>query len=117
ARIAQAFLVAPTTMAQRLVRAKRKIRDAGIAFRVPAAHELPARLEAVLEAIYGAYDLGNDEPIGADAPRKDLVEEAIWLAPVVRERMTEEAEVHGLLALILFSHPRPAARTPPGGPD
>src|SRR5262249_41404504 len=77
--------------------------------------ELPARLEAVLEAIYGAYDLGNDEPIGADAPGKDLVEEAIWLARVVRERMTDEAEVRGLLSLMLFSHARRAARTSPDG--
>src|SRR5262245_18915964 len=115
ARIAQAFLVAPTTIAQRLVRAKRKIRDAGIPFRVPAAHELPARLEAVLEAIYGAYDLGHDEAAGADTPGKDLVEEAIWLARVVRERMPDEAEVRGLLALMLFSHARRAARTSPDG--
>jgi RNA polymerase sigma-70 factor (ECF subfamily) len=111
ARIGQAFLVSPATMGQRLVRAKRKIREAGIPFQVPPAHELPARLEAVLEAIYGAYGLGRDEPDGADAGRRDLADEAIWLARVVRERMPEEPEVRGLLALLLFCDARREART------
>jgi predicted RNA polymerase sigma factor len=86
ARIAQAFLVAPATMGQRLVRAKRKIRGAGIPFQVPPAPELPPRLDAVLEAIYGAYGLGRDETAGADTGGRDLMDEAIWLARVVRER-------------------------------
>jgi len=115
ARIAQAFLVAPATMGQRLVRAKRKIREAGIPFRVPSAHELAPRLQAVLEAIYGAYGLGRDEPAGADARRKDLADEAIWLARVLRERMPDEPEVRGLLALMLFCDARSEARTSPEG--
>ncbi|HSE69069.1 MAG TPA: DUF6596 domain-containing protein [Gemmatimonadales bacterium] len=114
-RIGHAFLVSPTTMGQRLVRAKRKIREAGIPFRVPAAHELPARLDAVLEAIYGAYGLGRDETVGADAPDADLAQEAIWLARVVRERMPDEPEVRGLLALMLFCDARRSARTAPDG--
>lgn len=115
ARIAQAFLVAPTTMGQRLVRAKRKIREAGIPFRVPPPHELPARLDAALEAIYGAYGLGRDEAAGADTGGRDLMDEAIWLARVVRERMPEEPEVRGLLALMLFCDARREACTSSDG--
>jgi RNA polymerase sigma-70 factor (ECF subfamily) len=114
-RIAQAFLVPPATMGQRLVRAKRKIREAGIPFQVPEAHELPHRLDAVLEAIYAAYGLGRDETAGADARRQDLADEAIWLARVVRMRMPEEPEVRGLLALMLFCDARRAARRAPDG--
>jgi predicted RNA polymerase sigma factor len=109
ARIAQAFLVAPVTMGQRLVRAKRKIRGAGIPFRVPPAPELPPRLDAVLEAIYGAYGLGRDETAGADAGGRDLMDEAIWLARVVRERLSDEPEVRGLLSLMLFCDARRTA--------
>lgn len=115
ARIAQAFLVAPATMGQRLVRAKRKIREAGIPFRVPEPHELPARLDAVLEAIYGAFGLGRDEPAGAEARVRDLMDEAIWLARVVRERMPDEPEVRGLLALLTFIAARRAAGVSPDG--
>ena len=115
ARIAPAFLVAPATMGQRLVRAKRKIRRAGIPFRVPDTHELAPRLEAVLEAIYGAYGIGRDEAPGGDARESDLVEEAIWLARVVCERMPDEPEVRGLLALMLFGHARRGARMSPDG--
>jgi RNA polymerase sigma-70 factor (ECF subfamily) len=115
ARIAQAFLVSPATMGQRLVRAKRKIREAGIPFQVPPPRELPQRLEAVLEAIYGAFGLGRDEAAGADADRRDLADEAIWLARVVRECMPDEPEVRGLLALMLFCDARRAARTSPEG--
>ena len=84
ARIGQAFLVPPATMGQRLVRAKRKIREVGIPFAIPPPHELPARLEAVLEAIYAAYGLGRDEATGVDLHGEDLADEAIWLARVVR---------------------------------
>jgi predicted RNA polymerase sigma factor len=115
ARIAQAFLVAPSTMGQRLVRAKRKIREAGIPFRVPPAHELAPRLEAVLEAIYGAYGLGRDETAGADSGGADLMDEAIWLARVVRERMPDEPEVRGLLSLILYCDARRETGRSPDG--
>ena len=80
AHIASAFLVAPATMGQRLVRAKARIRDAGIAFVVPETNELPERLDAVLEAIYAAYGSGWEDAAGTDARRKGLTAEAIWLA-------------------------------------
>jgi predicted RNA polymerase sigma factor len=115
ARIAQAFLTSPATMGQRLVRAKRKVRGAGIPFKVPPAHELPPRLDAVLEAIYGAYGLGRDETAGAEARGSDLMDESMWLARVVRERMPDEPEVRGLLALMLFCDARREARTSPDG--
>jgi len=114
-RIAQAFLTSPATMGQRLVRAKRKIRGAGIPFQVPPAHELPPRLDAVLEAIYGAYGLGRDETAGAEARGRDLMDEAIWLARVVRERLPDEPEVRGLLALMLFCDARREAGSAPNG--
>jgi RNA polymerase sigma-70 factor (ECF subfamily) len=115
ARIGQAFLVPPATMGQRLVRAKRKIREVGIPFAIPPPHELPPRLEAVLEAIYAAYGLGRDEAAGVDLHRENLADEAIWLARVVRQRMPDEPEVRGLLALMLFCDARRAARRAPDG--
>ncbi len=90
ARIAHAFLVPPATMGQRLVRAKRKIHEAGIPFEVPQDDELPQRLDAVLEAIYAAYGLGRDDAAGIDARAQDLADEAVWLARVVRERLPED---------------------------
>ncbi len=110
ARIAQAFLIPPATMGQRLVRAKRKIREAGIPFGVPQDVELPQRLDAVLEAIYAAYDLGRDEAAGIDPRAQGLGDEAVWLARVIRERLPEEPEIRGLLALMLFCDARRAAR-------
>jgi predicted RNA polymerase sigma factor len=110
ARIAQAFLVPPAAMGQRLVRAKRKIREAGIPFELPQPDELPQRLDAVLEAIYAAYDLGRDDAAGAGPRVQDLAEEAVWLARVVRERWPEDPEIRGLLALMLFCEARRAAR-------
>ena len=110
ARIAQAFLVPPATMGQRLVRAKRKIREAGIPFAVPGEQDLPQRLDAVLEAIYAAYDVGRDEAAGIDPRSQGLADEAVWLARVIRERLPEEPEVRGLLALMLFCEARRAAR-------
>ncbi|MBF2028360.1 MAG: RNA polymerase subunit sigma-70 [Oscillatoriales cyanobacterium C42_A2020_001] len=110
AQIASAFLVAPATMSQRLVRAKAKIRDAGIAFELPLAFELPTRLEAVLEAIYAAYTNGWEGVSGADPRQKGLAEEAIWLARLCVQLLPEEPEVRGLLALMLHCEARREAR-------
>jgi predicted RNA polymerase sigma factor len=109
-RIAQAFLISPTTMGQRLVRAKTKIRDGGIQFEVPQDRELPERLDAVLEAIYAAFGIGWDDMAGVDQRGRDLAEEAIWLARVLLEVMPGEAEVLGLLALMLHCEARRPAR-------
>jgi len=114
-RIAHAFLISPTTMGQRLVRAKTKIRDGGIRFEIPQAPELPERLDAVLEAIYAAFGLGWDDIAGVDQRGRDLAEEAIWLARVLLLLMPGEAEVHGLLALMLHCEARRAARRGPDG--
>jgi RNA polymerase sigma-70 factor (ECF subfamily) len=110
ASIARAFLVSPTAMGQRLVRAKTKIREAGIPFVVPEERELPHRLEAVLEAIYAAYGIGWEEAAGAAPSARDLADEALWLARVLLQRMPEEPEVRGLLALMLFCEARRSAR-------
>jgi predicted RNA polymerase sigma factor len=115
ARIAQAFLVPPATMGQRLVRAKRKILEAGIPFELPEDDDLPERLDAVLEAIYAAYGLGRDEVAGVDQPSEDLAEEAVWLARVVLDRLPDEPEVRGLLALMLFCDARRSTRRTPDG--
>ena len=110
ARIAHAFLISPTTMGQRLVRAKTKIRDAGIRFEIPQERELPQRLDAVLEAIYAAFGIGWDDMAGVDQRGRDLAEEAIWLARVLLQLMPGQPEVHGLLALMLHCEARRAAR-------
>lgn len=115
ARIASAFLTAPAAMGQRLVRAKAKIRDAGIGFQIPEAADLPGRVEAVLSAIYAAYGSGWDDLDGADARRSGLTDEAIWLARLVVRLAPDEAEARGLLALMLYCEARrPARRTPDG---
>ncbi len=112
ARIAAAFLLPPATMGQRLSRAKAKIRDTGIAFGVPDRADFPARLGAVLDAIYAAYGTGWDDIAGADEKRKGLAEEAIYLARLLVSLMPEEPEVRGLLALMLYCQARtPARRT------
>jgi len=110
ARIAQAFLIAPKTMGQRLFRAKTKIRDGGIQFEIPQERDLPERLDAVLEAIYAAFGISWDDMFGIDQRGRDLAEEAIWLARVLLQLMPSEAEVQGLLALILHSEARRSAR-------
>jgi RNA polymerase sigma-70 factor (ECF subfamily) len=105
-RIAAAFLWSPSAMAQRLVRAKHKIRDAGIPFSVPSAESLPDRIDAVLRAVYAAYGHGWADPIGADADRRDFVEEAIWLGRTLLQLCPDDAEVRGLLALMLYFESR-----------
>jgi len=115
ARIASAFLVAPATMSQRLVRVKAKIREAGIRFEIPAPGELTARLDAVLEAIYAAYGSGWEDVAGADPRRHGLAEEAIWLGRLVARLRPDEPEAQGLLALMLHCEARRAARRDAAG--
>jgi RNA polymerase sigma-70 factor (ECF subfamily) len=110
ATIASAFLVAPSTMGQRLVRAKARIREAGIGFEVPGLPELPARLEPVLEAIYAAYAEGWTDATGTDARRRNLSDEAIWLGRLLAALLPQEPEALGLLALMLHAHARRGAR-------
>jgi RNA polymerase sigma-70 factor (ECF subfamily) len=114
ARIAGAFLISPKTMGQRLVRAKIKIRDGGIRFEIPDVRELSTRLDAVLEAIYAAFGIGWDDMAGVDQRGRDLAEEAIWLARVLLQLISDEPEVRGLLALMLYCESRRPARR---GPD
>src|SRR5579862_652609 len=110
ARIAQAFLIAPKTMGQRLFRAKTKIRTGGIPFEVPQESDLPERLDAVLEAIYAGFGIGWDDMVGADQRGRNLAEEAAWLARVLRQLMPSQAEVQGLLALMLYCESRRGTR-------
>ena len=106
--IAAAFLIPPATMGQRLVRAKARIRDAGIPFHVPERDELPERLDAVLAAIYAAYTRGWDE-LEPDDPTR-LADEAIWLGRVVVDLLPDEPEAKGMLALMLYTEARREAR-------
>jgi RNA polymerase sigma-70 factor (ECF subfamily) len=115
ARIAQAFLIAPKTMGQRLFRAKTKIRSGGIPFEIPQERDLPERLDAVLEAVYAAFGIGWDDMAGADQRGRDLAEEALWLARVLLQLMPSEAEAKGLLALMLYCESRRAARRDANG--
>ena len=109
-RIASTYLVAPSAMSKRLVRAKDKIRQAGIPFRVPEREELGERLETVLDAIYGAFAEGWQDAAGTDVVRRDLAEEAIYLCRVVTELLPQEPEALGLLALMLHAEARRGAR-------
>ena len=110
ARIASAFLMSPAAMGKRLVRAKFKIRQSAIPFRVPERTELPARLDAILDAIYAAFTEGWTDPGGVDAARRDLTQEAIFLARLVAGLLPKQAEALGLLALLLYADARRRAR-------
>ena len=110
ATIASSFLMSPATMGKRLVRAKEKIRQAGIPFRIPEREELPARLETVLDAIYASFSEGWTDPGGTDAVRRDLTEEALFLARLVAELLPQAPEALGLLALMLHAEARRRAR-------
>ena len=114
-RIAAAFLVEPSAMGQRLVRAKRKIRDAGVPFDVPDTEEWPERLACVLDAVYAAYAEGWTDPEGADGARRALAEEAIWLCRALAVQMPAEPEALGLMSLVLHLHARRGARRDPQG--
>jgi len=108
--IASAFLTSPAAMGKRLVRAKEKIREAGIPFAIPERAMLPARLDAVLEAIYAAFAEGWSDPSATDISRRDLTEETLFLARLVVELLPNEAEALGLLALLLHAEARRFAR-------
>ncbi len=110
ATIASAFLVAPSAMSQRLVRAKAKIKRAGIPFRLPAHDDLAERLDSVLEAIYAAFAEGWSDPAGTEARRRNLAEEGIWLGQLVATLLPDEPEALGLLALMLHAQARRGAR-------
>ncbi|MBO9662558.1 DUF6596 domain-containing protein [Dokdonella sp.] len=109
-RIASAFLTSPAAMSKRLVRAKDKIRQAGIPLRVPEREELGTRLSGVLEAIYAAFTDGWSDPGGADTGRSDLTEEALFLARLAAGLLPREPEALGLLACLLHAHARRCAR-------
>ncbi|WP_198148196.1 DUF6596 domain-containing protein [Elstera litoralis] len=114
ARIGAAFLVPAATMGQRLVRAKAKIRDAGIGFQTPEATDLPDRLEAVLAAIYAAYGTSWDAVPGSDGAT-GLAAEALYLARLVAGVLPNQPEALGLLALILYCEARAGARRDAAG--
>ncbi|TLP66594.1 RNA polymerase sigma factor [Microbispora triticiradicis] len=113
--VARAFLVPVATMAKRIVRAKKKIREARIPFRVPSPDERPERLAGVLQVVYSIFTEGYVASSGCDLQRSDLAEEAIRLARILRRLLPAEQEVCGLLALMLLVHARRDARTGPGG--
>jgi RNA polymerase sigma-70 factor (ECF subfamily) len=115
AEVARALLTTETTMYQRLVRAKRKVKAAGIPYRVPPDHELPERLGGVLHVIHLVYTEGHVATTGDDLVRADLCDEAIRLARLVVDLLPHEAEAHGLLALLLLTDARRSARTTPDG--
>lgn len=115
AAIASAFLVPPTTMGQRLSRAKAKIKQAGIPFRLPEREDLPERLDTVLDAIYAAFTQGWSDPSGLDPRHHNLSDEGIWLGQLVAALLPNEPEALGMLALMLHAHARRGARRDAGG--
>lgn len=115
ATIASAFLVPPSAMAQRLVRAKARIREAGLAFAIPERSEMADRLDAVLAAIYAAFSEGWTDAVGAEARRRNLAGEAIWLARLAAGLLPREPEALSLLALMLFAEGRRPARRDAAG--
>ncbi|TGQ86300.1 MULTISPECIES: RNA polymerase sigma factor [unclassified Mesorhizobium] len=115
ATIASAFLLSPATMGQRLVRAKSRIRETGIPFRVPERAELGERLDAVLEAIYAAFAEGWSDPTGTETRHRNLATEGIWLGRLVASLLPDEPEALGLLSLMLFAEARRAARRDTAG--
>ena len=115
AAIASAFLVSPAAMSQRLVRAKTKIRDAGVPFSEPDLESAPERLQAVLEAVYAVFTQGWSDPTGADPKSRGLVDEALFLGRLLAELLPGEPEPKGLLALMLYAHARRGARRDDAG--
>nr|WP_230688814.1 DUF6596 domain-containing protein [Micromonospora sp. WMMC415] len=115
AEIARAFLVPEATMAQRISRAKQRIRASGVPFRMPDVEERPARLAAVLHVLYLIFTEGHTASVGPDLRRVDLAEEAVRLTRTLHAALPDESEVAGLLALMLLTDARAAARTGPGG--
>jgi predicted RNA polymerase sigma factor len=113
--IASAFLMSPAAMGKRLVRAKDKMRHAGVPFRVPEREELAGRLDTVLDAIYAAFAEGWTDPVGTDVVHRDLTEEAFFLARIATELLPEEPEAFGLLAFMLHAEARRRARRDANG--
>ena len=114
-KIASAFLMSPAAVGKRLVRAKEKIRRAGIVFSIPEHQELPARLGAVLDAIYAAFAEGWTDPGGTDPARRDLIEESLFLARLLTDLLPNEPEAMGLLALMQHAEARRRARRSESG--
>jgi RNA polymerase sigma factor (sigma-70 family) len=110
AEVARAFLIGEATMAARITRAKKKIAMARIPYRVPPVEELPSRIDAVLTVVHLLYSTGHTAPAGADLIRRDLVERSLDLARVLRTLLPGDADVAGLLALILLTDARQATR-------
>ena len=115
AEVARAFLVSEPTMAARITRAKKKIATARIPYRVPPAAELPERIDAVLAVVHLLFTTGHSAPVGADLVRQDLVERALDLARMLRALLPDDADVAGLLALLLLTDARRSTRVGPDG--